>query len=230
MATVEERLALLEARLGVGVEPRALTPPITIGEMTNVPAPGSQLAAQWAQDASSRVVQRFPTTAGLKAYGAPVGSFAIALDTGVLWRRAPAGWAQQTPWSANLQGIATDVPGITTLVTVNVPADPGARLTHASCFLRIDRFGPAPANNVYLVRDGVAQVQTDFLPQIDTSGAAGTNIPVYASMVASWPTNPAGETVTMQLGANSNGTLTGGWKIYANYLYNRLDVVVMPKG
>lgn len=39
------------------------SPPITIGELTDVPAPDSAIASAWAQEVSHRVVHRFATTA-----------------------------------------------------------------------------------------------------------------------------------------------------------------------
>lgn len=38
-------------------------PPITIGELTDVPAPLSPIASPWAQDVSRRIVHRFASTA-----------------------------------------------------------------------------------------------------------------------------------------------------------------------
>jgi len=88
-------------------------PPITIGELTNVPAPDSPLAAQWAQDVSSRIVQRFPNKAALVAWAAPVGAHAVQADTGVMWRRISTGWTQVTPWTVQVGGVAVNAVGAT---------------------------------------------------------------------------------------------------------------------
>lgn len=92
--TIEERLAALEALLGPAVTPLALTPPITVGSLTNVPSPGGQIAAQWAQDASSMVVHRFPNAATLTAWVAATGTLAVATDTTILYERVAGGWVQ----------------------------------------------------------------------------------------------------------------------------------------
>jgi hypothetical protein len=57
-------------------------PPITIGELSNVPAPGSPVASSWAQDATKRIVQRFPTVAALKAATGFVAAGAMGYVTG----------------------------------------------------------------------------------------------------------------------------------------------------
>jgi hypothetical protein len=48
------------------VTPRAVTP-VVIGELTDVPAPGSLVASKWAQEVSSRLIQRFATAAARTA-------------------------------------------------------------------------------------------------------------------------------------------------------------------
>lgn len=231
MATVEERLALLEARLGVGVEPRALTPPITVGELTNVPAPGSQIAAQWAQDVSSRVVQRFPTTAGLKAYAAPVGSYAVAVDTGVVWQRIAAGWSQVTPWALGVAGAASlqgPTTGVVTLATINIPADPSPnRVAVVSYFVRVMKFGPTGDLYVQANVNGVLHLETFDQHHQDIGVTAGDLLPVNcaASGVVQLPANTV-VPVTLLLHRQAPSTVA----VNAGAHQNRLDVLVMPKG
>lgn len=93
MATTEEletRLAALETRLAPA--PLAANPPITIGELTDVPAPGSAIASQWAQEVSARVLQRFANNAALQAWAAPDGAQAIDLATARTYVRKGGAW------------------------------------------------------------------------------------------------------------------------------------------
>lgn len=205
--SVEDRLALLEQRLGLAT-PRALTPPITIGELTNVPAPGSQLAAEWAQDVSSRTVQRFPNIAALKAWVAPVGVHAVDVATGVEWRRTAAGWSQVTPWTTSVAGIATP-PGTSTplgtftLATANVPADPGPRILTVSALVLVQKFMPAQQVTVRIVVNGGTQAQADIGTEQDQSVLAGEllrrPVALYAGNIAE--ASPA--VVVLQLVSNA---------------------------
>lgn len=68
------------------------TAPITVGELTDVPAPGSPIASAWAQEASNRVVQRFANKAALDAWAAANGSVAVTLDTNRLYLRIAGVW------------------------------------------------------------------------------------------------------------------------------------------
>ena len=94
-ADLAERVAALETRLGLlggpGLTPLAAAPPITVGELVDVPAPGSPIASQWAQEISNRVVQRFATKAALDAWAAANGSVGVTADNGV-WLRAAGVW------------------------------------------------------------------------------------------------------------------------------------------
>jgi hypothetical protein len=92
MATNEEletRLAALEERLAVA--PLAANPPVTIGELTDVPAPGSAIASAWAQEVTNRIVHRFATKAALDAWAAANGSVGVTADNGV-WLRVAGAW------------------------------------------------------------------------------------------------------------------------------------------
>lgn len=229
MATIDERVAALEARLTAIT--LALTPPITIGELTNVPAPGSQLAAQWAQDISSRVVQRFPTTAALKAWAAPTGARAIALDTGVMWERIATGWTQRTPWATSAAGVGVSqaaAAGTYTLVTTNIPADPSPnRVAIVSAFVRVYKFGPSD-QVVYVTHSGNNVLETYQQSTIDLSlASAGVLLPTYASMSGIFAL-PANTIVPIALMFLKGGASASRIDAAANF--NRLDVVVVPRG
>lgn len=76
MATVDElaaRLDALEARL---IAPLAAVPPITIGELIDVPTPGSSIVSPWTQEVSNRIIHRFATTTAMNAWAAANGSIA----------------------------------------------------------------------------------------------------------------------------------------------------------
>lgn len=229
--SIEDRLALLEARTGL-VTPLALVPPITIGELVDVPAPGSQIAAQWAQEVSARVIHRFANFAALNAWAAPSGSFAVTLDTGVLWRRFGAAWGQQTPWQGTGTPAAVSAPGaggptnaiVNTLV---IPADPGLRVATVHQSMTFQRYAGNPQQIVQLLVNGTNYGQTIF-PQSaqDPTGIGGT-----------WPYHVA-KTANIPLGANAAvtvqsvivSTASAIWNIEASPIYNRLDAVVTPRG
>src|SRR5262245_52957510 len=73
--------------------------PTTIGELTNVPAPGDPIRSQIIQDLSSRVVQRFASLAALQAQwaSAPNGARALPLDTFRPYTKRAAGGAGWQP-------------------------------------------------------------------------------------------------------------------------------------
>lgn len=77
------------------------SPPITIGELTTVPAPGSPIASPWAQQVSARVVQRFATKAALDSGWNPgaagKGALAVTVDQVRLWRWDGATWLPVGP-------------------------------------------------------------------------------------------------------------------------------------
>jgi len=226
--TVEERLALLEARLAPA--PQVVVPPITVGSLTNVPVPGGQIAAQWAQDVSSIALHRFASKASLDAWAAPVGARAVTTDNNLEWRRVAGGWSLVTPWTAAIGGITTTAPGTTTLATITVPADPGPRIITASCFLRVDKYTPANVIPVNLVINESIQARTD-IPKLglDLAGG-GLQVPFYVSMDATnYPAPPSGCTVRMDITTPSAGT-SGEWSLHGESYWNRLDVTVAPRG
>lgn len=92
MALLEQRVSLLEAR--ASVTPAVLSPPVTVGSLTNVPAAGSQLSASWAQDVSSLVVHRFANVTLLTAFAAANGTLAIATDSCIIHERVGGAWVQ----------------------------------------------------------------------------------------------------------------------------------------
>lgn len=139
--TIEERLARLEA----GINPLALVPPITIGELTDVPAPGSQLAANWAQEVSGRIVHRYANRSALDAWAAPNGSFAVTLDDMSLYRRKGGAWSRITPYTAKVGlSVAMSIPANTwtTILSLTIPADPAPRIADALWHFRVNAWEP----------------------------------------------------------------------------------------
>jgi hypothetical protein len=80
------------------------SPPITVGELTDVPTYDSPIASPWAQEVTRMVVHRFPNVAARDAFGAwPSGRRAFTTDTETLWLRHNGGWVilseQPQPWA-----------------------------------------------------------------------------------------------------------------------------------
>lgn len=83
-ATIEQldaRLAELESRLAPSTQ---ANPPIVVGELTDVPAPGSPIASAWSQEVSNRIVHRFATKAALDGWAAANGSRAVVVVAGAV--------------------------------------------------------------------------------------------------------------------------------------------------
>lgn len=70
-------------------------PPITIGELTDVPAPGSGVKSAWSQEVTSRAIHRFATIADRDtrwpAATAGRGAMCVTLDTDSLWKVGQVG-------------------------------------------------------------------------------------------------------------------------------------------
>lgn len=227
--TLDERVALLEQRVGL-ITPRALTPPITIGEMTNVPAPGSQIAAQWAQDASERVVHRYASKAALDGWtSAPNGTLAVALDTNVVWQRRGNAWSQFTPWraTANVPGNAdtAGINGSQIHLTLNVPADPAIRIYNAHCHIMVYRYTLYPSEWELLIA-GVVQSRFDFSPENDPSPTGGYSLPRLVSLSATGELAP---NTVATVAVRGTGHIGGAYTIPGAQMYSRLDVLVVPR-
>lgn len=79
----------------------ATNSPITIGELTDVPAPGSGVKSAWCQEVTNRVVQRFATVAERDAKWpaatAGRGAMCVTLDTATVWEAIAV--AAATVWA-----------------------------------------------------------------------------------------------------------------------------------
>lgn len=69
-------------------------PPITVGELTDVPAPLSPVNAQFHQEVANRIVHRFASASAMNAWAAAPGSLAFAADTNALYLRYGGAWWQ----------------------------------------------------------------------------------------------------------------------------------------
>lgn len=101
MSDIETRLAQLEERLA-GIAPLAFAPPMTIGELHDVPVPGSAIGAAWAEEVSARVIHRFASViardAAYPAATAGAGGMSWTNDHGgVLWKSNGTAWVTVTP-------------------------------------------------------------------------------------------------------------------------------------
>lgn len=108
------------------IEPRA-NPPVTVGELTDVPAPGSPIASAWAQEVSNRIMNRFATKTALDAWAAANGSIGFTADTGTTWVRVAGVWRPSPSLvstnSAAFTDIATGTTGVKDVGVVG-PATP----------------------------------------------------------------------------------------------------------
>lgn len=227
--SIEDRLALLEARTGIAA-PLAVVPPITIGSLTNVPVPGSQIAAQWAQDVSSIALHRFANLATIGGWAAPNGAHAIAVDTGVEYRRIGGVWSQVTPWMGSNAGVALNGQNPGTASTLNIPADLGVRTALVSCVLKIDCF---TFNKV------VVQLRVDGGVLAESVIPANNIVPPGGNVNVDWN---VGMSATVVLAANAAHAVTvvvipdagstgsGIYHTLATVQHNRVDAVVTPRG
>lgn len=168
--TLEARVAELEARLAPS--PLAANPPITVGELTDVPAPGSPIASAWSQEVSNRIAHRFATLAALNAWAAANGSIGVVGRD--LYLRVTGAWVQQrvgmigaiqTSYTLAVASAYIDIPG----AAVNWTAIPG-RSYRATIIVA----GSAPATGPALVRGSLNVV-----------GGAGRMIDNVISLAAS---------------------------------------------
>lgn len=100
---------------------------VTIGELTDVPDPGSPIGSAWAQEVSKRVVQRFPTISALVAAwpAATAGVGALAVVTNV---NHPVLYVSNgvNNWKLVVDFSPLPFGAITLDATHNVPFNPGA--------------------------------------------------------------------------------------------------------
>lgn len=224
MPTLDERIAAIEARLGP--VPLAV-PPITIGDLTNVPAPGSPIAAQWAQDASTRVVHVFASKAAIDAWTtAPNGCYAHDTGTGVLWYRIAGVWSQFTPWHATGIGIAAAA-GQVVVASLTIPADPGPRTVSATCHLSLALFY---GNQCYveLLVDNV-QVAIANIPKTINLTGTGVNTQWNVCLAGNYNL-PTGRAINVQTRVSPDVNTIGVYSTVAGPLYNRVDATVSPRG
>lgn len=132
------------------------SPPITIGQLTNVPAPNSPMASAWAQDVSKRVVQRFvsfaslnslwpPATAGQGAVASIDGTQILYRSDGTTWNAVAQGAVGgEYAWSPTLPGLASGgiiQPSYTAATDPQGFLSPGTTFTCPAGFGGIYAFG-----------------------------------------------------------------------------------------
>jgi hypothetical protein len=121
---LEARLLAIETRLG---DVRAATPPITIGELTDVPTPGSGINSPWAQEVTRRSAHRFASIAErdakYPAASAGAGALCWVTATGANYFSNGTKWAENIPTSGTNAGFAAKASGIQAAIgaTLNVP-------------------------------------------------------------------------------------------------------------
>lgn len=96
MATIEELEARVAALEALQVEPRLGVPPITMGELTDVPTPGSAIASTWAQEVTNRIRHRFTSVADRDtrwpAAAAGRGAMCITTNDNMTWTSTGTAW------------------------------------------------------------------------------------------------------------------------------------------
>lgn len=168
-------------------------PPVTIGELADVPAPGSGVKSAWAQEVSNRVVQRFATVADRDtrwpAATAGRGAMCVTLDTDTLWKVASVAgvltWQQagagvelmRAAIAANVSITATSTGTAQTLVT-------GAALTLDGSPVWIECYLPGitqpnVANGQMVVNLFDGAVDQGNMAAIYAPIATGMQIPAY---------------------------------------------------
>jgi len=228
---LEARIAALETLATPA--PLVTTPPITIGSLTDVPAPGSPIAAQWAQNVSGMVVHRFTNLATIGGWAAPNGARAVAVDTGVEYRRIGGAWSQITPWIGSnvgtaLAGSPTVPVGTVYINTVNVPADAGPRVISGSCLVRFDKWPAAPPVTVAIVVAGTAVVQYEMQTEtVDISTPAFRRHNVAMSFGGVLAPAAAVTVVQVRVTTTANYNTVG---TTADITVNRLDATATPRG
>jgi hypothetical protein len=221
---LEARLTALEARLallgGPGLEPLAAAPPVTIGELVDVPAPGSPIASQWAQEVTNRAVHRFANNAARDAWAAANGSLAYTADRGRLWMRVAGAWwliEGQTPRVAcraatnnNLAtGLFLNVPwdGVNDADTDGMHPASGTRITATIPGLYLFSYGVTfSALNAAGTRAAWIQKNGAGVLAHNDSPAGGTQAVIYTgSIVLAMAVNDYAEVRVFQ---SSGATLT----------------------
>lgn len=101
------------ARQRVGAEPLA-NPPVTIGELTDVPAPGSPIASYWGQEVTRRIVHRFPDAATRDAQypAAAAGYGAVCAVWNVPYISDGSTWSQLA-FAYEIAGLANAINDLT---------------------------------------------------------------------------------------------------------------------
>lgn len=82
-------------------------PPITVGELNDVPAPQSPVNAQFHQEVANRIAHRFPTEAAMNAWAAANGSLAYVVATNQHYGRLGGAWWALTYQARLDQAVAT---------------------------------------------------------------------------------------------------------------------------
>lgn len=126
-------------------------PPITIGELNNVPTPLSDIKSNWAQDATARVVHRFASVGAMAASNLTDG--ALATVGGIYYGRVAGVWTEfafgANAWTTGWAPAVTGFPGATAPTAAgrhkrsNTTVDFGVLITCAASTSPADTWGPS---------------------------------------------------------------------------------------
>lgn len=156
-------------------------PPITIGELNNVPQPESAIRSPWAQAVSSRVVHRFPTLAAMIASNLPVQARAIVGSVEFLRVALTGtnnGFTRVTAYDEGIVGaLATLNPPTTAQVSqITIPPDGGPRIVDVSCHVLITGPGYAAGLFTQLALRVVNTVPNTVIQQVTQDLLIGPNV------------------------------------------------------
>jgi len=225
IAELEARIAEIEARFDVA--PLAANPPVTIGELTDVPAPGSAILSAWTQEVTRRSMHRFATIAArdaaYPAAGAGDGAICYTADFGLMWTVIAGVWVAASPGrgrvAANVVtaaqgGFGTTPAAIATAVTYTFD---GNRWVEIFASVPISIGATATVGITALLVAGVGTIGSCNL-QLPTNGATG-----YAHMRWQGKVASGSKAVTITLAGNA-GTVAHAAAASAPSLLSIVDL------
>lgn len=197
----------------------ATNPPITIGELVDVPAPGAGVKSQWSQEVTRRCVHRFATVAARDAQypaaAAGAGAYCTTLDTGILWTVVGVAWVPAAVVAANGvivsragQVIPTSAATVVSFTVETADVDGWHAPNDSQLIVPAGRAGPRTitANGAWSASAGAQNALAVFINAVAIQEAvAGTvfNFPLFTVGLTLRRTFVAGDVITFQVFQNS---------------------------
>lgn len=211
-------------------------PPITIGELTNVPQPESGVRSPWAQAVSRRVIHQFASLAAAGASNLPVGGRCEVLGNPTIEYVRVAtsgvnlGFARITPWATEGTGgaVTFSPPGTALVQTIAIPADPSQRAVLATCHLLI------AAASAY----AAGQNLEISLRLVQTTGGAAVDSIIARCMYTGISNEtispsavfriPANATYSVEVRCTAKTAGSPSTQVFGDPNFNRLGLLVTP--